>query len=329
LDLFQDSYYQQAYSELYLTPDDTLFEFNYEESNKNILFRAIKKPIHHVAGQSLNGTFYDLESHYGYAGPLSTSNDPDFLRRAFAAYRKKCAEENIVCEFIRFHPYNFLGKEAQYFDFHLHERNVVVVDLTSDTSARWQHYSKTTRNILRKAIQRLDITIDQLTVEEFMALYIKTMEKNMAADFYYFSPHYFKMLAQLPRVELLSITLNNVVISCGYFMYGQDIAHYHLSANNSEFLKENGNYLLLEAAFERAKTLGCQKMMLGGGRTVNVDDSLLQFKRKFSHEILPFYIAGLNFLPTIKNELNALWHQQHGGNLPPHFQSYRITPKDK
>lgn len=327
LDLFQDSYYQSAYSELYLSPEDTLFEFNYEEPKKKVLFRAIKKPIHHVAGQPLDKPYYDLESHYGYAGPLSSSDDPEFLQRAFTAYRKKCAEENIVCEFIRFHPYNFLGKQAPYFDFHLQERDVVVVDLTRDTSSRWQSYSKTTRNILRKATQHLNITINQLTIEEFITLYTETMKKNTADDFYYFSPHYFKMLTQLPRVELLSITLNDVLVSCGYFMYGRDIAHYHLSANNSAFLKENGNYLLLEAAFERAKALGCQKMMLGGGRTPNVDDSLLQFKQKFSNETLPFYIAGLNFLPDIKNQLNALWHKQHGNDLPSYFQSYRTIPK--
>jgi UDP-N-acetylbacillosamine alanyltransferase len=327
-DLFQDSYYQPAYSTLYLSSDDTVFEFNYEESKKKIVFRAIKKPIHHVAGHAINKPLYDLESHYGYGGPLSTSDEPEFLQRAFTAYRQKCADENIVCEFIRFHPYNFIGKQAHYFDFHIYDRNVVVVDLAEDTTTRWQHYSKTTRNILRKAAQDLKVAINQLTIDDFIALYTQAMEKNGAADFYYFSPQYFKMLTQLPRVELISVTLNEVLLSCGYFMYGQDIAHYHLSANNSALSKENGNYFLLEAAFERAKALGCKKMMLGGGRTSNTEDSLLKFKQKFSNETLPFYIAGINFLPTIKNELNALWQKQYGNNLPPYFQPYRIIPKD-
>lgn len=327
-DLFQDSYYQPAYSELYLKPGDMLFEFNYEESQKKIIFRSIKKQIYQVAGHSLKKPWYDLESHYGYSGPFSTSDDPDFLQRAFTAYRKKCMDEDIVCEFIRFHPYNSLGQHARYFDFHLYERNVVVIDLTGDTDARWQHYSKTTRNILRKAKQRLNIAINQLTIEEFTNIYFKTMEKNTASAFYYFPTDYFKMLNQLPRVELLSITLNDALVSSGYFMYGRDIGHYHLSANNSEFLKENGNYLLLDAAFERAKALGCQRMLLGGGRTTDANDSLLQFKQKFSNETLPFYIAGLNFLPEVKQELNALWHKQCG-NAPPHFfQPYRIIPKD-
>ncbi|MFI4918016.1 MAG: GNAT family N-acetyltransferase [Legionellales bacterium] len=319
LDLFHDSYYQAAYSGLYLSAEDTLFEFHYEEAGEKILFRSIKKRISHVAGQALKQPVYDLESHYGYAGPLSTSNEPEFLQRAFCAYRKKCAADNIVCEFIRFHPYNSLSKQAQYFDFHALDREVVVVDLTSDTPSRWQFYSKTTRNILRKAQQHLRVAVNELAIDDFMVLYGQTMEKNKAEGFYYFSPQYFKTLTQLPRVELLSITSNETLIACGYFMYGRDLAHYHLSANNSAHLKENGNYLLLDAAFERAKALGCQKMLLGGGRTSDACDSLLQFKQKFSHETQPFYIAGLDFLPDVKQQLNALCCDSASG----YFQPYR------
>lgn len=323
LDLFHDSYYQPAYSALYLSAEDTLFEFEYTEAKEKLLFRSIKKPIYKVAGKTLNEVFFDLESHYGYAGPLATTTDSAFLKRGFLAYRKKCAAENIVCEFIRFHPYNALNSQAQYFDFHQHERNVVVIDLSCDTATRWQNYSKTTRNILRKAKQRLNVAINQLSMDDFMGLYTQTMEKNKASPFYYFSNEYFKALTKLPRVELLSISLNGTLISCGYFMYGQDIAHYHLSANNTAFLNENGNYLLLDAAFERAKELGCQKMVLGGGRTPDKDDSLFLFKQKFSREMKPFYLAGLDFLPDIRHQLNALWRKQHEDNTPCYFQLYR------
>lgn len=322
-DLFQDIYYQKAYSELYLCAHDSLFEFIYEESEKKIVFRSIKRPITHVAQCPLDAPFYDLESHYGYGGPLSTSTDPQFLQRAFLAYRKKCAEEQIVCEFIRFHPYNHLGHCAAYFDFHMQEREVVTVDLSCDTTQRWSSYTKTARNVLRKAQKNLGVEINQRSLDEFYPLYTQTMDKNSADDFYYFSPDYFKNLVTIGHIELLSIAQHSTLISGAYFMYGPDLAHYHLAASNAMHIKEGGNYLLLDAAFDRAKALGCKAMLLGGGRTSSAQDSLYLFKRHFSKNTLPFYIAGLNFLPEIKKQLDTLWHKQYPNNTTRYFQQYR------
>jgi len=107
-------------------------------------------------------------------------------------------------------------------------------------------------------------------------------------------------------------------------MHSNELAHYHLSANNIDFLRENGNYALLDYAFDQAKEHGCKWMMLGGGRTSDEMDSLFKFKKKFSNKTLPFYIGGLTFLPQIKEQLNKLWLKENPDNPQKLFQQYRL-----
>ena len=322
-DLSSDIYYQRAYSALY-EDNCEYFEFLYEEGLHFVKFSALKHRIIDVSGIKLEEELYDLETPYGYGGPLTNSIDKSFLQRAFEAYKKYCQQQKIVCEFIRFHPFNSMAKNSSLFDMHFAERQVVIVDLDKTTEERRKLYSKTTRNIVKKAEKNLAIEVDKTSLPEFMALYYQTMTKNTANDFFYFKEDYFKQLQNLDGVSLLATKKNDEFASVGFFMCGKELAHYHLSANNNELAKDNGNYLLLDAAFEHAKSYGCRYMMLGGGRTSSPDDSLFKFKAKFSPLILPFYIAGLDFLPEKRMQLNQLWIKQNPDSLVPKlFQLYR------
>ncbi|QSX39722.1 GNAT family N-acetyltransferase [Shewanella cyperi] len=323
--LDQDMYYRQGYRKLYLEPEAQAFDYCYEEGPLQFKVMSIKRPILQVAGQALEEEWYDLETHYGYGGPLSNSADPDFLARAFDAYRHHCANNRIICEFIRFHPLNELGAQAGWYDFHALERQVVSVDLRGDETARWQGYSKTCRNLLRRSLECLTVD-EQLPLEDFLPLYRQTMDKNRAAAFFYFDQEYFQGLASLPGCRLLGIrNAQGQLISAGFFFFCPPLAHYHLSANLPDAVRENGNYLLLEHAFRLAKAAGCQQMLLGGGRTAATDDSLFKFKTKFSKDILPFYISGIDFIPGQRNRLNALWQAQFPQRQLRHFQKYRLT----
>jgi len=321
--LQNDIYYLKDYSALYLNGGDSIYEYEYCEGQKRIVFRSIKRLIHQVAGTALDEPLYDLESQYGYGGPLTNDYSHDFLLRAFDAYKKKCIEEKIVSEFIRFHPFNQLGDFDFLYDFHSKEREVVIVDLLSDVEERWKRYSKTTRNILRKTSCKLIRSANVISIQQFQALYNKTMDKNQAGDFYYFGDDYFEHLSAIAGVDLLAVSLADEIVSCGYFMHSGDLAHYHLSANNADYIKENGNYELLDFAFDHAKAKGCKYMMLGGGRTSAIDDPLFQFKAKFSPVSLPFYISGVDFMPEKKQQLNKMWDAKHPERNLRLFQKYR------
>lgn len=323
INLADDIYYQNAYAALYENNDGELFNFVFQQGEHQIIFRSIKRKITHVAGIPVTEELYDLETPYGYGGPLTNCYDTVFLNAAFAAYKAECIKQRIVCEFIRFHPFNQLTEHNECFDFFCQERQVVLVDLTLAQPERWSNYSKTTRNIIRKTQKVLTRHQADDAMDDFLSLYQQTMDKNQAADFYYFTPDYFNQLSVIPGVELLAVKLADKYVSMGFFMQTGELAHYHLSANNSELLRENGNYALLDFAFERAQQNGCKWMMLGGGRTSASDDSLFKFKTKFSDNIKPFYIAGLDFMPEKRAALNQQWSLQHKDDPRKMFQLYR------
>ncbi|PKH05297.1 GNAT family N-acetyltransferase [Moritella sp. Urea-trap-13] len=323
INLGDDIYYQDAYAALYESNDGELFNFVFQQAENKIIFRSIKRQITQVAGIPVTEELYDLETPYGYGGPLTNCYDSAFLTVAFAAYKAECIKQHIVCEFIRFHPFNPLTQHDECFDFFCQERQVVIVDLTLEQPERWSKYSKTTRNIIRKTQKVLTRHQADDAMDDFLNLYQQTMDKNQAAEFYYFDRDYFNQLSAIPGVELLAVKLADEHVSMGFFMQTGELAHYHLSANNSELLRENGNYALLDFAFERAQQNGCKWMMLGGGRTSASDDSLFKFKTKFSDHIKPFYIAGLDFMPEKRAELNKLWASKHKDDPRKMFQLYR------
>lgn len=322
-DLSSDIYYQRAYSALY-EEASTHFSFIYEEGRNCVKFNALKRQIINVAGVKIDEELYDLETPYGYGGPLSNCMDERFLQNAFNVYKEYCKQHNIVCEFIRLHPFNSIADKTTLFDMHAPERQVVIVDLEKTTIERRKLYSKTTRNIVRKAEKNLLIETEGVNIYDFMEMYYMTMKKNTASDFFYFKENYFKALMNLSGVSLLATKKEDIYASVGFFICSNELSHYHLSANNKELSKENGNYLLLDAAFEFAKKQGCRYMMLGGGRTSSPDDSLFLFKSKFSSLVAPFYIAGLDFIPEKRQMLNQIWREKNPKMQPPKmFQLYR------
>lgn len=322
-ELSSDIYYQRAYSALY-EGASTYFYFVYEEGDHRIKFSALKRRITNVAGIEIDEELYDLETPYGYGGPISNSMDEQFLINAFIAYRQYCKQHHIVCEFIRFHPFNNMADNLTLFDMHIQERQIVVVDLEKTKEERRCLYSKTTKNIIKKTEKYLSIETDGVHLHDFMGMYYQTMDRNIANDFFYFKKEYFNALINLPGVSLIATKKDDTYASIGFFMCSKELAHYHLSANNQDLAKECGNYLLLDAAFEYAKRQGCRYMLLGGGRTSSSDDSLFLFKSKFSPLFMPFYIAGLDFMPDKRQMLNRIWCDKYQSIQPPtFFQLYR------
>ena len=110
----------------------------------------------------------------------------------------------------------------------------------------------------------------------------------------------------------------------GFFMFGDNIAHYHLSANSNLSYKLNSNYALLDTLFNIAKNMGLKYFLLGGGSTSNSEDSLLKYKKKFSPAIKQFYISGKVFNNDIFKKYNSIWEEQSDSRIN-YFLKYRLN----
>jgi len=323
MNLLHDIYYSKEYISLYIKENEEIFEFKYE-SGSNIFYTiSIKRPIFKIGDTLLDEIYYDLETAYGYGGFYTNSNDESFIREAILKYEAKCHSNNIIAEFIRFHPFNnFPIEYSKFLDFNIEDRDVVVKDISIDILSS---YKSKIRNSIKRATEK--VTVQESTnINIFMELYNKTMEKNSADQFYLFDKSYYQNLLDNPLVKLYEVVYDETIIAMGFFMYGKDIAHYHLSANSELSYSLNSNYALLHHAFNEAYQQKRNYFLLGGGTTSHDDDPLFKFKKKFSQETKPFYISGKIYNQEVYNKYIELWDEKSSIDIK-YFLKYRLETR--
>ena len=320
LNLLDDIYYNNEYISLYLQEGEELFDFRYDEGENFLINRTIKRPIVKIGNITIDDSYYDLESAYGYGGVYTNTHDSSFLKRAFEVYKKQCHDEKIIAEFMRFHPFNnFPIEHKNHLDFNLYDRDVVVVSLENDILSS---YTSKVRNTIKRATEKV-VVQESDNLEKFVKLYSETMTKNKATEFYFFDETLFKNLYSLNEVKLYEVLFENEVVAMGFFMAGSDLIHYHLSANSQLSYSLNANYALLYRLSEIAKAEGKSYFVLGGGTTALEDDPLLKFKKKFSKETKPFYISGKIYNREVYDNYLKLWEEQSLENIK-YFLKYRL-----
>lgn len=248
---------------------------------------------------------YDLETPWGYGGPVASN--PEALAAGLAEWRSLQRQKGRVAEFIRLHPFVDPVALEDHLDMLEFNRLTVIVDLKESEAARWNFFSDSTRNCIRKA--RRILTMRPLIAAEwplFKELYEAGLQRNEAVEAYFLRDGYYRALLASAwcRAWVAEDKEGPVAVSC-FLHSGTPFAHYHLAGGNSRSRSSNALYLLLEHAFVHYTKLGCRWFHLGGGRSTFPDDSLLAFKSKFSPQRAPFYTGGLIFDVTAYRALGG------------------------
>jgi len=320
MNLQDDIYYSKEYVYLYLKDKEELFEFEYKKDDDIFYTISIKRPIKKIGNLNIDENYYDLETAYGYGGFYTNSDNKVFLKEAMKRYEQKCVDEKIIAEFVRFHPFNdFPSKYREFLNFNIYDRDVVIKPLVGDIMGS---YKAKIRNLVKRSTEKVIISKSE-NIDKFIELYNRTMDKNSATDFYFFDKKYYVELLNNRSIELYEVLYNAEIVAMGFFMYGNDIAHYHLSANSDISYKINANYALLNFAFNQAEKLNKAYFLLGGGTTSLEDDSLLKFKKKFSKETKQFYISGKIYNKEIYKKYVRIWEEQSKEDIK-YFLKYRL-----
>jgi hypothetical protein len=135
-------------------------------------------------------------------------------------------------------------------------------------------YSGRARTAVRKALNdglalRWEAADDAKAV--FPSFYRDGMRQIGASDFYLFSDEYFAAMLELPASRVLSVTRDGTRLAMGMFLFGPDVAEYHLSAASAEGRSSNATNLLLHGAADSARQAGLRSLYLGGGTTSAAD----------------------------------------------------------
>lgn len=286
----QDVYYTSQYYRMgEMSQQGKGQMFVYEADNNLGLYPFIKRDI---VSDKLEGQYCDIETVYGYGGPIIQKDSIEFGKKFEDAFLEYCRQEHIVAEFVRFHP--LLHNESifrQHIEV-LHNRNTVWLNLEHSIDDIWmKEISTQNRNVIRKC-QKNGLYVEVGTdYSEFVDIYNETMNKVGAEDFYFFDREYYRQLGADKNTVLLYVKQEERVLAAAIFMGYGEYFHYHLSGSRKEFLKLSPNNILLWEAIRYAKEKGYKKMHFGGGLTDSMEDNLFRFKQKFSSEHADFYIG--------------------------------------
>lgn len=313
-----DIYYLYEYTESMVLHGDgkqLLFYFVGEKSRicypvhlKDIAdFPAFNNALPH-------GVYFDISTPYGYGGPLVEGDFDEGEQEAFdEPYRKFCSENNIVSQFVRYHPL----LQNQYSIAHVSEtadiKETIAID-TSDAETIIKNMDCKNRNMIRKAEKSgVEIFTDEGEhLDDFIRIYELTMKRLEAKQYYFFERSYYEYLISNMRQNTVFFyaTLNDEIISSSMFFFNDQFMHYHLSGTVIDYRTYAPTNLLLYKAALWANERGIKKLHLGGG--TGITDSLFNFKKQFNKNgHLPFWIgrtiidrAGYEHLLDVREKLD-------------------------
>lgn len=304
-----DVYYLSGYVKAFQIHGDgePLLFYYYDENIKAInviMKRDIAQDAHFEECIEL-GTHYDFATPYGYGGWLiEGSGDCQHL---FDIYEKWCMENNVVSEFVRFHPV----LKAQEYSLKFYDviplGETVTIDLSSEENI-WNNITSKNRNMIRKA-QKNNLTVlhgkSKELLEIFRKIYNLTMDKDEADAYYYFAETFYESILNDLRenAEIFYVLYEGKVIAAAIMLMANGRINYHLSGSLTEYKHMAATNLLL---YETA-IWGCQngyKTLYLGGGVGSGEDGLFKFKRSFYRgDLKRFYIGKKIFMQDKYNSL--------------------------
>lgn len=282
----QDIYFDENYGKLYEKVEKgeaCVFECSTE--NGTIINQYIKREIPIKLDDN---TYYDIVTPYGYGGPYIKEciNKEQLLKDYEEQFAKHCVDNNIVAEFVRFHPIYKNHEDFKIMYNATFNRCTLATNLELDNPVQ-DEFSKSCRKNIRQALNKgvtYRVTENPTNVDVFKDIYYSTMDRNNATEYYYFDDEYFNnILKYFPKnVLLVEAIYEEKTIACGlYFKVGTTI-HIHLSGTLTEYLFLSPAYILRYATTLWGKENGYKLIHHGGGRTAAEDDSLYTFKKGFA-----------------------------------------------
>ena len=196
-----------------------------------------------------------------------------------AKVQQYCMDNHVLAEYVRLDPWNQLSEElSAYYMVESHGKEYCV-DLEDEDFFKNQFSSKR-RNQVRKALS-YDLEFEQNVgiegIDILLDLYQFTNDKYHVSNYYKldkdFLLRYYEFIAD--RIFFNIVKYDGIPISAGMFLKGDDVYHYHFSANNPKFAKLNASSAMLYHECKRGADLKCKWFDLG---SATVGSGLESFK---------------------------------------------------
>ena len=229
---------------------------------------------------------YDSITPYGYGGFLLEGNESsENMNALWNAYVDKMKSENIVDNFVRYHPVLANAVPMKTCSDVIDLGKTVSMDLTSE-EVIWKNIHSKNRNMIRKA-EKNGVVIKHgqglELFDDFIKIYNATMDKDNAEPYYYFKPEFYKSIHEdlKDNYEMFWAEYDGKIIAMSIMIYANGRLNYHLSGSDLQYRNLAPSNLLLY----KAAMWGMDKVMktfhLGGG-VGSGEDNLYKFKIAFN-----------------------------------------------
>ncbi len=273
--------------------DPLLFFFDDGDTRGiNVVMKRDLAKNEHFRETIEEGQYFDFSTPYGYGGWIIEGEDTEKL---FEAYTSWLERNEIISEFVRFHPMIKNHEECKDFYEVVQLGEVVHMDLSSP-EVIWNNIISKNHNMIRKA-EKNDIRVYNGRFPEiykrFRDIYNGTMDKDNAESYYYFDEEFYdSVLDDLPQnAQVFFAEKDRVVIAASIMLTANGHMNYHLSGSLKEYNSLAPTNLLLYNAALWGCANGYRTLYLGGG-VGSGEDSLFRFKRTFyKGELNHFYIG--------------------------------------
>lgn len=291
-----DVYWLSGYVRAFQIHGDGVPMLFYFEGNKTRAINVVmKRDIaydKHFYGKIPVNQYFDFSTPYGYGGWIIEGNDIDTLNEEYETW---CQKNEIVSEFIRFHP---MVKNHRYGEtfYSVSKLGEVVHMELSCKEAIWDNITSKNRNVIRKAIKNgVKIYYGRYPeiYEKFRNIYNETMDKDNAEDYYYFGEEFYRsILEDLPQnAQIFYAEKDGEVIAASIILATNGYMNYHLSGSKKEYSSYAPTNLLLYKAALWGNANGYKTFYLGGG-VGSGEDSLFKFKKAFYKGNLNHFYIG-------------------------------------
>lgn len=272
-------------------------------------------------GMIEEGRYFDFATPYGYGGWIIEGEEIEGL---FNAYESWLEKNEIISEFVRFHPMIKNHDACRSFYEVIQLGEVVHMELSSPELI-WENIISKNRNMIRKAVKN-DVVIYNgrfpEIYEKFRVIYNGTMDRDDAEEYYYFGSDFYKsVLEDLPQnAQVFWAEKDGQVIAASIMIGANGYLDYHLSGSLREFSSLAPTNLLLYKAALWGCANGYRTLYLGGG-VGSGEDSLYKFKRAFYKGNLNHFFIGKKIYNQQKYD--ELFGMRSEIENPGYFPKYR------
>lgn len=275
-----DVYYLSGYVKAFQIHGDGEPQlFYYDEKGLRGIYVYMKRKT------AIEGVF-DSITPYGYGGfLLEGDTSEENVKALWTAYVDRMKEENIVDNFVRYHPVLANAVPMKTCSDVIDLGKTVAMDLTSE-EVIWKNIHSKNRNMIRKA-EKNGIVIKHgqglELFDDFIKIYNATMDKDNAEAYYYFKPEFYKSIHEdlKDNYEMFWAEYEGKIIAMSIMIFANGRLNYHLSGSDLQYRNLAPSNLLLYKAAMWGMEKGMNTFHLGGG-VGSGEDNLYKFKIAFN-----------------------------------------------